>query len=41
MSEMALVAEHLIIVGRGRMLADTTVQDLVREAGGDTVHVVT
>ncbi|SDP35932.1 ABC-2 type transport system ATP-binding protein [Actinacidiphila guanduensis] len=41
MSEMALVADHLIIVGRGRLLADTTVQDLVREAGGDTVRVVT
>ena len=41
MSEMALVAEHLIVVGRGRLLADTTVHDLVRDAGGDTVHVVT
>ncbi|MEV4613584.1 ATP-binding cassette domain-containing protein [Kitasatospora sp. NPDC049258] len=41
MSEMALVAEHLIIVGRGRLLADTTVQDLVRQAGGDTVKVAT
>ena len=41
MSEMALVADHLIIVGRGRLLADTTVQDLVREAGGDTVKVAT
>jgi ABC-2 type transport system ATP-binding protein len=39
MSEMALVADHLIIVGRGRLLADTTVQDLVRTAGGDTVTV--
>ncbi|MFD8756438.1 ATP-binding cassette domain-containing protein [Kitasatospora sp. NPDC059577] len=39
MSEMALVADHLIIVGRGRLLADTTVQDLVREAGGDAVKV--
>ncbi|MBY8857162.1 ATP-binding cassette domain-containing protein [Nocardia sp. CA2R105] len=39
MSEMALVAEHLIIVGRGRLLADTTVADLVRQAGGDTVTV--
>jgi ABC-2 type transport system ATP-binding protein len=39
MSEMALVAEHLVIVGRGRLLADTTVRDLVREAGGDTVKV--
>ncbi|RRQ86141.1 ABC transporter ATP-binding protein [Streptomyces griseofuscus] len=41
MSEMALVADHLIIVGRGRLLADTTVGDLVREAGGDTVRVAT
>ncbi|WP_326999884.1 ATP-binding cassette domain-containing protein [Dactylosporangium sp. NBC_01737] len=39
MSEMALVADHLIIVGRGRVLADTTVQDLVRDAGGDSVVV--
>ncbi|MEU2427434.1 ATP-binding cassette domain-containing protein [Streptomyces sp. NPDC007851] len=41
MSEMALVADHLIVVGRGRLLADTTVRDLVRQAGGDTVHVAT
>src|SRR3954466_3745958 len=41
MSEMALVAEHLIVVGRGRLLADTTVHDLVRSAGGDAVHVAT
>jgi ABC-2 type transport system ATP-binding protein len=41
MSEMALVADHLIVVGRGRVLADTTVQDLVRRAGGDTVTVAT
>ncbi|WP_410614402.1 ATP-binding cassette domain-containing protein [Amycolatopsis sp. lyj-109] len=41
MSEMALVAEHLIVVGRGRLLADTSVHDLVRDAGGDTVHVAT
>jgi ABC-2 type transport system ATP-binding protein len=39
MSEMALVADHLIVVGRGRLLANTTVQDLVRDAGGDTVTV--
>jgi ABC-2 type transport system ATP-binding protein len=41
MSEMALIADHLIIVGRGRLLADTTARDLVRQAGGDTVKVVT
>src|SRR5882672_4400412 len=39
MSEMALVADHLIVVGRGRILADTTVQELVRQAGADTVLV--
>ncbi|MFF0851983.1 ABC transporter ATP-binding protein [Streptomyces sp. NPDC003388] len=41
MSEVALVADHLIVVGRGRLLADTTVRDLVREAGGDSVKVAT
>ncbi|PBC75477.1 ABC-2 type transport system ATP-binding protein [Streptomyces sp. TLI_235] len=41
MSEVALVADHLIVVGRGRLLADTTVQDLVRQAGGDVVKVAT
>ncbi|MCW3820172.1 ATP-binding cassette domain-containing protein [Micromonospora sp. DR5-3] len=41
MAEVALVAEHLIVVGRGRLLADSTVQDLVRQAGGDTVTVAT
>jgi len=41
MGEMALVADHLIIVGRGRLLADTTVQELVRAAGGDTVRLTT
>ncbi|MEU6283358.1 ATP-binding cassette domain-containing protein [Streptomyces sp. NPDC047028] len=41
MSEVSLVADHLIIVGRGRLLADTTVRDLVREAGGDSVKVAT
>ncbi|MFE2918422.1 ABC transporter ATP-binding protein [Kitasatospora indigofera] len=39
MSEVALVADHLIVVGRGRLLADTTVRELVRQAGGDVVKV--
>ncbi|CAM5644777.1 ABC transporter ATP-binding protein [Streptomyces aurantiogriseus] len=34
MSETALIADHLVIVGRGRLLADTTVEDFTREAGG-------
>jgi ABC-2 type transport system ATP-binding protein len=38
MSEVSLVADHLVIVGRGRLLADTTVADLVTAEG---VRVVT
>ncbi|MBD0840470.1 ABC transporter ATP-binding protein [Streptomyces sp. TRM68416] len=41
MSEMALTADHLIIIGRGRLLADTTVEDFVRQSGARTVRVVT
>ncbi|MFF5427144.1 MULTISPECIES: ATP-binding cassette domain-containing protein [unclassified Streptomyces] len=41
MSETALTADRLIVIGRGRLLADTTVEDLVRSAGGATVKVVT
>ncbi|MDH6119771.1 ABC-2 type transport system ATP-binding protein [Kitasatospora sp. GAS204A] len=39
MSEMAQVADHLVIIGRGKLLADTTVHDLVHRVGGDTVKV--
>lgn len=41
MSEMALTADHLAIIGRGRLLADTTVADFVATAGGASVKVVT
>jgi ABC-2 type transport system ATP-binding protein len=41
MSEMALTADHLVIIGRGRLLADTTVGELIRTAGGASVKVVT
>ncbi|MFB8142077.1 ABC transporter ATP-binding protein [Streptomyces parvus] len=41
MSEMALTADHLIVIGRGRLLADTTVTELIRSAGGASVRVVT
>ena len=30
MSEMALTADHLIVIGRGRLLADTTVQAFIQ-----------
>ncbi len=32
MSEMALTAEHLVIVGRGKLIADTTVEEVVAQA---------
>ncbi|MFJ9381302.1 ABC transporter ATP-binding protein [Streptomyces sp. NPDC101455] len=41
MGETALIADHLVIVGRGRLLADTTVDDFVRSAGSGGVKVVT
>lgn len=41
MSETALIADHLVIIGRGRMLADTTVDEFVRDAGGGGVKVAT
>jgi ABC-2 type transport system ATP-binding protein len=39
MSEMALTADHLIVIGRGRLIADTSVEELVRKASGDVVLV--
>ncbi|GAB7036758.1 MULTISPECIES: ATP-binding cassette domain-containing protein [Catenuloplanes] len=33
MAETALIADHLVVVGRGRLLADTSVQDLINSAG--------
>jgi ABC-2 type transport system ATP-binding protein len=41
MSEMSLMADHLIVVGRGRLIADTTVAEFVRQASGDAVLVRT
>ncbi|MEU0558815.1 ATP-binding cassette domain-containing protein [Dactylosporangium sp. NPDC006015] len=39
MSEMAVTAEHLVIVGRGRLLADTTVAELIARVAVGTVVV--
>ena len=38
-SEMALTADHLVVVGRGRLIADTSVEELRRTAAGSSVHV--
>ena len=39
MSEMALTADHLIVIGRGKLIADASVDELVRKASGDVVLV--
>jgi ABC-2 type transport system ATP-binding protein len=41
MSEMSLMADQLIVVGRGRLVADTSVDEFVRQASGDAVRVRT
>jgi ABC-2 type transport system ATP-binding protein len=40
MSEMAQTAEHLIVIGRGRLIADTSVAEVVEHASRDTLVVV-
>ena len=39
MSEMALTADHLIVIGRGRLIADTSVDEFVRRASKNVVLV--
>jgi ABC-2 type transport system ATP-binding protein len=39
MSEMALTAEQLIIVGRGRLIADVSVADFIRDSSRQTTRV--
>jgi ABC-2 type transport system ATP-binding protein len=39
MTEMALTADHIIVVGRGKVLADAPVADIVARAAGTTVRV--
>jgi ABC-2 type transport system ATP-binding protein len=39
MSEMALTAEHLVIIGRGRLLADTTMDELIGRVAVGSVLV--
>jgi len=41
MSEMALTAARLVVIGRGRLIADTTVEEFVARAGGSAVTVRT
>jgi ABC-2 type transport system ATP-binding protein len=39
MSEMALTADHLVVIGRGHVIADMGVDEFVRRASGTVVHV--
>ncbi|GAD83479.1 putative ABC transporter ATP-binding protein [Nocardia asteroides NBRC 15531] len=39
LSEMAQTAEHLIVIGRGRLIADTTTKDFIDRASEQSVRV--
>ena len=39
MNEMALTAEHLIVIGRGRLIADTGIEEFIAAAARDAVRV--
>jgi ABC-2 type transport system ATP-binding protein len=40
MAEMAQTADHLIVIGRGRLIADTTVADIVAQASHEAAVLV-
>ena len=39
MSEMALTAEHLVVIGRGRLVADAPVAEFIQQGSGSDVMV--
>ena len=41
MSEMQQTADHLIVIGRGKLVADAAISDLLTGAGGNAVRVRT
>lgn len=41
MSEMQLVADHLVVIGRGRILADTSMSEFIEASSTGVVEVVT
>jgi ABC-2 type transport system ATP-binding protein len=41
MSEMALTADHLVVIGRGRKIADMSTDEFVSQASGNVVRVRT
>jgi ABC-2 type transport system ATP-binding protein len=40
-SEMSLTADRLVVIGRGRLIAETSVKDFVARSGGGGVRLVT
>src|SRR6202012_5273325 len=40
-SEMALTADRLVVIGRGRLITETSVADFVARSGGGAVRLVT
>ena len=41
MSEMAVTASHVIVIGRGHLIADSSVEDLVKKSSGSFVRLRT
>ncbi|WP_369391885.1 ABC transporter ATP-binding protein [Streptomyces sp. CG1] len=39
MSEMALTADHLVVIGQGRLLADTSIPDFIRQNSRSYVRI--
>ena len=39
MSEMALTADHLLVIGKGKLIADTSVEEFTRSSSRQSVHV--
>ena len=41
MTEMALTATHVIVIGRGHLIADASVEDLIKRSSGSVVRLRT
>jgi len=39
-SEMSLTADRLVVIGRGRLIVETDVEDFVQRSGGGSVRLV-
>ncbi len=40
MTEMAMTADHLVVIGRGRLIADASVDEVIRSSSANHVRVV-